>query len=108
MINLFPARERLEGDISAGDGKIDNLYNSVVRNDGGMESNTLSWPERGGVDHVLGILHPDGVCDPARVGGGHVQVRVRVCVDVDLVAALQAQLIVVDTHLPKLKKNYCI
>ncbi len=53
---------------------------------------------------MLGILHPDGVCDPARVGGGHVQVRVRVCVDVDLVAALQAQLIVVDTHLTKLNK----
>ena len=59
----------------------------------------MDGPEGGGVDHVLRVLHPGSVCDPARVGGGHVQVRVRISVDINLVLPLQSQLVVVDSHM---------
>ena len=68
----------------------------VVDGGGGVEE--VHGAEGGGVDGVLGVVHPEAVGDPPGVGGGHVQVRVGVRVDVNVVAALQAELVVVDSY----------
>ena len=41
---------------------------------------------------MLGVVHPDGVRDPARVRGRHVEVRVGVRVDIYLVPDITIRL----------------
>ena len=41
---------------------------------------------------MLGVVHPDGVRDPARIRGRHVEVRVGVRVDIYLVPDITIRL----------------
>ena len=64
--------------------------------DGGGGVKEVHGPQRGGVDGVLGIVHPEGVGDPSRIGGCNVQIGVGIGVNVNLVLALKPELFVVD------------
>ena len=44
----------------------------------------------------FGIVHPEGVGDPSGIGGCHVQIGVRIGVNVNLVLALKPELFVVN------------
>lgn len=55
---------------------------------------------------MLRVVHPDGVSDPARIGGRHVKVRVRVRVNINLVPPLKPELVIIDTDMTEFAGDY--
>lgn len=51
---------------------------------------------------MLRVVHPNGVSNPARIRGRDIEVRVGVCVNINLVSSLQPELVIIDTNMTKL------
>ena len=59
-------------------------------------------PERRSVDHMLGVIHPDGIRDPAWIRGCHIKIRVWIRVNINLILPLEPQLVIVDADMTEL------
>ena len=78
--------------------EIESIFLTNLRNrpvllvmDRGRRVEKVHRPQRGHVDGVLRVVHPQAVRDPPGIGGRHVEVRVRVGVDIHVVLPLQPE-----------------
>ena len=51
---------------------------------------------------MLGVVHPHSVSDPAWIRRSNIEIRVGVCVNINLIFPLQSQLVIVDADMTKL------